>query len=578
MTPIDPQTVVSVPLASEPKGRKLLLAILRYAGFGLVLLLVGYLVLVPLVFLIFRGLTSGDGLALSNIVQAYSVRGAGEMVYNSFAFSLGVAVLATTVGTSLAFVTVRTNAPFKGVLYASSLVPLIIPGILYTISWIFLLSDRVGVINVALRDIGLGFLDINVFSLPGMILVEGLHLSPIVFLLMFAAFKATDPALEESALMSGASVVQVIRRVTLPLVRPAIMASALIMLVRALESFETPALLGIPAGRWVFTSQIFRSLSGYPLRYDNAAIYSLSLVLIAVIGLALVSRVNRRSEAFQTITGKGYRPRPLDLGKWRYPVAATFVLYFLAVVVAPVAMLLYLSLLPFYMAPGVDAMAAFSLENYTGLSSIPTVGRSIKNSIVLSVSSATFLMFFMAVVSWITVKSKMRGRRILDSVTTYPLAYPGLVLGASLIFVYLRSPIPVYGTLWILLIVYVTKYMPYAQRYASNSIGQIGADLEESAHMSGASWWSTFRRIVLPLMAPGMVAGWVYVMVVSIRELSASILLYRQGTEVFSVLIWELWEAGQTSELAAVGVLLVLGLTVMAGIAYKLGANIGIKE
>lgn len=552
--------------------------LVRYVVMAVVIILVAYLVLVPLVFLIWRGLTSGDGLSIANIVNAYTVEGTGGMVFNSFAFATGTALLATVVGSALAFVTVRTNAPWKSMIYAASLIPLIIPGILYTISWIFLLSERVGVLNNALRAIGLGFFTVDVFSLTGMMIVEGLHLSPIVFLLMYAAFKATDPSLEESALMSGASVPKVIRRVTLPLVRPALAASLLVMFVRALESFETPALLGIPAGKWVFTSQIYRSLNTFPLRYDSAAIYSLTLVAITAIGLWIVTQVNRQGERFQTITGKGFRPRPLDLGRWRWPVAGMFLVYFVVVVVAPVALLVYISLLPFYMAPSVDAFQLMSLDNYREMFELPTVVRSLKNSLILAVSSATFLMLFMAVVAWIVVKSKMRGSRILDSMTAYPLAYPGLVLGVALIFVYLRAPLPIYGTLWILFIVYVTKYMPYGMRYAANSIGQISAELEESAHMSGATWRSTFRRIILPLMAPGLIAGWVYVVVVSVRELSASILLYRQGTEVFSVLIWELWEAGQTTQLAAVGVTLVVGLTVLVGIAYKVGANIGIRE
>lgn len=567
----------AVPAALARRGR-LSTQILKYVGLTVVIGLTVYLVLVPLVFLVWRGISSGDGITFSNIGQAYSVRGTGSMVVNSILFSVGTALLATVVGSALAFVSVRTNAPFKGILYASSLVPLIIPGILYTISWIFLLSDKFGFFNVALQNVGLGFLSVDVFSLPGMIIVEGLHLSPIVFLLMFAAFKATDPALEESAMMSGASVPQVIRRITMPLVRPALLASLLVMLVRGLESFETPALLGIPAGKWVFTSQIFRALSTYPIRYDNAAIYSITLIGITVVGLYFVSRANRQTSRFETITGKGFRPRPLDLGVWRWPVSIAFVLYFLVVVIAPLATLAYLSFLPFFIPPGAEAFSRFSLDNYTAMLELPTVVRSIRNSVILSVGSATFLMLFMAIVAWIVVKSKMRGRNTLDSITTYPLAYPGLVLGVSLIFVYLRFPLPIYGTLWILFIVYVTKYMPYAMRYASNSIVQIAGELEESAQMSGASWRSTFRRIILPLMAPGLVAGWVYVVVVSVRELSASILLYRQGTEVFSVLIWELWESGQTTQLAAVGVTLVLGLTVLVGIAYKVGANIGIRE
>ena len=572
------KTALSVLQTPNQGSRRPFGRMLRYLGAAVVVGVTVYLVLVPLVFLVWRGISSGDGFILDNVADAYSIRGTGEMVMNSLLFAVGTALLATVLGASLAFVTVRTNVPFKGVLYAASLVPLIIPGILYTISWIFLLSDRIGWFNSALRAMGLDALVVDVFSLPGVIIVEGLHLSPIAFLLMFAALKATDPALEESALMSGASIPSMIRRITVPLVRPALLASLLLMFVRGLESFETPALLGIPAGRWVFTSQIFRSLNTFPLRYDDAAVYALTLILITAIGLLLVNRSNRRGERFQTITGKGFRPRPLDLGRWRWPVSVAALAYFLIVVVAPVVVLGYLSLLPFYMPPSAEAFASFSLENYATMFDISSVGRAIRNSIVLSIGSATFLMLLMAVVSWITVRSKVKGRHLLDSITAYPLAFPGLVLGLSLIFVYLRAPIPVYGTLWILFIVYVTKYMPYAMRYSSTSITQISSQLEESARMSGATWWSTFRRVILPLMMPGLIAGWAFVVVVSVRELSASILLYRQGTEVFSVVIWELWEAGQTTQLAAVGVTLVVFLTVLVGIAYKVGANIGIRS
>lgn len=550
----------------------------RNGFFAVAITLVAYLVLVPLFFLVYRGLTAGDGLSLANVADAFSVPGTSGMIINSVLFAAGVAVIATVIGSALAFVCARTNAPLKAMMYAASLVPLIIPGILFTIAWIFLLSDRIGILNVALRDLGLGFLTVNVFSLPGMIIVEGLHLSPIVFLLMFASFRATDPAMEESALMSGASLPEVLRRITLPMVRPALLSAALIMVVRGLESFETPALLGIPAGRFVFTSRIFQSLNTFPIRYDHAAIYSLALLLITAAGLIYVQWSTRQQERYQTITGKGFRPRPLDLGRWRWPVAILFGAYFLVVVVLPLAVLLYLSFLPYYIAPGLDAFSQLTLDNYRDMVGLRNVTRSLRNSAILAVGTATFLMVFMAVVAWLSVKSKIRGRQLLDSLTAFPLAIPGLVMAVSLIFVYLRFPLPIYGTLWILFIVYVTRYMPYASRYATTSISQISGELEESAQMSGAGWLDTFRRIVLPLMAPGLLAGWVYVMIVSVRELSSSILLYSQGTEVFSITIWELWEAGQTTTLAAVGVTMVLGLVVLVGIAYKLGANIGVKE
>lgn len=550
---------------------------LQYALFAAVIVAVAYLVLVPLAFMLWRGVTTEAGLSAGAFADAFGFAGARDMLVNSVLFAGGTAALATSTGTVLAYICARTNTPLKPVIYATSVVPLIVPGILFTIAWIYLLSPDIGILNVAARALGLDFLQLSVYSMTGMILVEGLHLSPIVFLLMFAAFRATDPALEESALMSGAGIGSMFFRVTLPLVRPALLAAVLVMVVRGLESFETPALLGIPAGRWVLTSRIFEALNTFPVRYDRAAIYSVTLLAITALGLAYVQHTTRQASRYQTITGKGFRPRPLDLGAWRWPLAAVFVVYFLFVVVAPIAVLLYVALLPFYMPPGAEAFASFSLDGFRTMLDFPAVGRSLRNSALLSVSSATILMLFMSVVAWLVVRSRLWGGRALDTLTAFPLAYPGLVLGVGLLFVYLRVPLPVYGTLWILLIVYVTRYMPYAMRYAASSLSQVGAELEESARMSGAPWFDTFRRILVPLMFPGLLAGWIYVMIVSVRELSASILLYSPGTEVFSVVIWEMWESGRHHTLAAVGVAMVGVLVAAVALAYRLGANVGVR-
>jgi iron(III) transport system permease protein len=544
----------------------------------LIIVVLGYLVLSPLVYLVWRGLTTGDGFGLGNIAAAYNVPGTSEMLLNSFLFAGGSALVSTLTGTALAFFCVRSNAPLKPLLYAASIVPLIVPGILYTISWVYLIGGNVGVIKKIFGLMGMGFLVPDAFSLPGMILIDGLHLSPLVFLLMFAAFKSTDPSLEESAMMSGASVPQTVRRVTLPLVRPALLGAVLIMVVRGLESFETPAVLGMPSGTWVFTSRIYDALHTYPIKYDQASIYSLSLLLITVAGLLLVQYLNRRSERFQTVTGKGFRPRPMDLGAWRWPVSIGFVVYFLIAVVAPLLILLWMSLLPYYQTPGITPLKTITLSNYAELFQTRGVVESIKNSTILALTSATAVMLFTAVISWLVLKSRFRGRRVLELLASFPLAMPGLVLGVALIFIYLRSPLPIYGTLAILFIAYVTRYLPYGMRYSGSSLAQVGAELEESAKMSGATWRDTFRRIVLPLMGPGLVAGWIYVVVVSVRELSSSILLYSQNTRVLSVTIWEFWQNGQTGVLAALGVSMVVVLMALVAVAYKLGAKIGVRE
>jgi iron(III) transport system permease protein len=538
----------------------------------------GYLVLTPLIYLVWRGLTTGEGLSFANIGSAYSVSGSAEMVGNSFAFAFGSAAVSTVSGTALAFFCTRTNAPLKPLLYAASLIPLIVPGILFTISWVFLLSEDIGLINNVLRAVGLDFLVVDAFSLLGMIIIDGMHQAPLVFLLMFAAFRATDPALEESSLMSGATVPQTMRRVTLPLVRPALAGAILISVVRGLESFETPAVLGMPADTWVFTSRIFQALGSYPVRYDTASIYSITLLLLTVTGLLFVQRINRRSERFQTVSGKGFRPRPMDLGAWRWPVSILFGVYFLVVVLLPLLMLIWMSLLPYYQQPGLGALDTVSLQNYSALWDKPGVVSSFKNSAILAIGSATAVMLFMSVVAWLTLKSKIRGRRFLDTLASVPLALPGLVLGVALIFIYLRSPLPIYGTLFILFIAYFTRYMPYGMRYASSSLAQISGELEDSARMSGGTWFDSFRRVIIPLMMPGILAGWVYVMIVSIRELSSSILLYSHNTRVLSVSIWEMWENGDTGELSALGVVMVGALMVLVAVAYKLGARVGVRE
>jgi iron(III) transport system permease protein len=350
------------------------------------------------------------------------------------------------------------------------------------------------------------------------------------------------------------------------------------MVVRGLESFETPAVLGMPSGTWVFTSRIYDALHTYPIKYDQASIYSLSLLLITVAGLLLVQYLNRRSERFQTVTGKGFRPRPMDLGAWRWPVSIGFVVYFLIAVVAPLLILLWMSLLPYYQTPGITPLKTITLSNYAELFQTRGVVESIKNSTILALTSATAVMLFTAVISWLVLKSRFRGRRVLELLASFPLAMPGLVLGVALIFIYLRSPLPIYGTLAILFIAYVTRYLPYGMRYSGSSLAQVGAELEESAKMSGATWRDTFRRIVLPLMGPGLVAGWIYVVVVSVRELSSSILLYSQNTRVLSVTIWEFWQNGQTGVLAALGVSMVVVLMALVAVAYKLGAKIGVRE
>jgi iron(III) transport system permease protein len=547
--------------------------------------LVVYLGVVPLGFLLWQSFLTPQSAAkaaqftLGNYRDAYASAETWILFWNSLKFAAGAAAVAFVVGTLLAWMNERTNTPFKALYFALSVIPLIIPGILFTVAWILLASPKIGLINLALQKLfATDTVFLNAYSLAGMIFVDGLHYSPVAFLLMTAAFRAMDPALEESAIMSGAGVLQVLRRVTLPLAWPAIFATLLILFVRAIESFEVPALLGLPVGIQVFTSAIYEAMHRYPSKTGLACAYAVTLLLITSVGVYGQSRLSSRGSRYATMTGKGFRPRPIDLGAWRYAASAVFLVYFLLIVVLPFAVLLWSSLQPFYAVPSMAALKRLTLEPYRTILDYPGVARSVWNSALLGVGSATLIMLVSSVICWIVVKTRMPGRWLLDNVASLPMVFPGIVLGLAIMVLYLYLPIGVYGTIWIMLIAYITRFMPYGLRYNTTSMLQIHKELEESAAMSGASWTTTFRRVILPLLKPGLVAGWIYIVIVSVRELSSSILLYSPGNEVLSILVWELWENGQYVELSALGVMFILALFVLVLVAQWVGRRFGIRE
>jgi iron(III) transport system permease protein len=574
---VDAPAVAHSPLVGRAAWRRVLSA--RNLVVAAVVAVVAYLALVPLGFLLWQTFVRDGTFTLERFRSAYSSIGLTEMAMNSLVFAAGSSIFAITLGTLLAYLIVRTDVPFKPLMFAASLVPLIIPGILHTIAWIFLASPQIGVLNLHVIQPLTGGRSLNVFSLPGMIVVEGLHLAPLVFLLMVASFRSMDPALEESAIMSGASLRTVFRRVTVPLARPALYAAILIMVVRALESFEVPAILGLNGGVWVFTSRIWQVLKDKPPSYGEAGAYSMSLLLLTSTGIYLHSRLAKRARQFQTVTGKGFRPRPMQLGVWRWPATAMIIAYFVVSVVLPLLILVYASTQRFYSPPTRDTLSHMSLQPYRDVIHADIALTAVKNSVILGLGAATVVMLVMAVAAWIVVRTNLPGRWMVDNLAFLPLAVPGLVLGVGLLFVYLRLPgVHLYNTLWILFIAYLTRYMPYGMRYASTSMFQIGRELEESAMTSGAGWFQSFRRVVLPLLLPGLIAGWIYIMIVSVRELSSTILLYSPGKEVLSILIWEMNQNGEFPQLAALGTMMVGALIVLVTIAYKLGARIGVRE
>jgi iron(III) transport system permease protein len=558
---------------------------LKWVVLGVCVVLVAYLALIPLGFLLWQSFFTPHTAAkpaeftFGNYAAAYSSVQTAKLFVNSLLFAAGTAAFSLIVGTALAWMNERTNTPFKRLFFGLALVPLIIPGILFTISWIMLASPKIGIFNLMLQHwFGTSYVFFNVYTIWGMIWVDGLHYSPMAFLLMTAAFRSMDPALEESAAMSGANLWQVVWRITLALSWPAIFAILLILFVRAIESFEVPALLGMPAGIFVFTSAIYEAIHRYPSQIGLASSYGVTLLLLTSVGVWFQSRLSSSGQRYSTVTGKGFRPRRIDLGRWRYLTAAIFIVYFLLIVAAPLLVLLWSSVQKYYSVPSMAALANLTLDPYRFILGHPTFARAIWNSLLLCLGSATIIMLVTAVICWIVVKTRIPGRWLLDNLASLPIVFPGLVLGLSIMVFYLNVDAGIYGTIWILLIAYITRFMPYGIRYNTASMLQIHKELEESAAMSGASWGATFVRVVLPLLKPGLVAGWIYVAIVSLRELSSSILLYSPGTEVVSIMIWELWENGQYVELSALGVMLIVLLFALVMLAQFAGSRFGVKD
>ena len=552
--------------------------------FAVTLVAVAYLVLPPFFFILSSSLTVETGAEVGAITfQHYlnilaSMDDFGGLIWNSLLFSIGSAVAALLIGTLLAWLAERTNAPCKSIAYISAFIAFGISGIVKVIGWILMLGPEAGMVNVVAENLtGVSPL-FDVFSLSGMIMVEAFVWTPVVFLLMATPFRSMDPTLEEAALAAGSNNWQVFRKVTLPLALPSVLAVLILTFVRSLEAFEIPALIGLPAGIEVLTTKIYLQIrTGLIPRYGEASAYS--VLLIAVVGAVLLiyQRVTSQGHKFSTVTGKGFRPRRIDLGSWRWAGGAVLLLLPLLQIL-PLAALVWSSLLPFVQAPSREALAAISLENYRVAFNDSSIIWAVLNSLIVSVSAATAVVALTFVAAWVVVRTPISKRWVLDQLATLPLVFPGLVMGVAVLKMYLTLPVPVYGTVWIIVLAFMVRYLPYGMRFGHAGLLSIHRELEESSAACGGNWGQTVRKILFPLMLPTLFASWIYVFLITIRELSVALLLYSPGSQVVSVIIWELWENGRIGELAAFSLVFTLGTVLLAALFKQLAQRYSLNE
>jgi iron(III) transport system permease protein len=585
MTLLDDRASDQAPVEPPPRRRRSWrsLAEPRYLTLAVAAIAVGYLALVPVGTMVYASLQTSflggetSSWTLHNYLSTFTSDGFGELVLNSFLYAGITAVVCTVIGFGLAWLVARTNTPAKAFAQLAALVPLIVPGILNTVAWALLLSPERGPLNGVLRALHLPIFDI--FSLPGMVFVQSIHVAPVAFLMGTAAFSSMDSSLEEAAMASGASPLRTFRVITLRMARPAILSAALLMFIQTISTFEVPQLIGVPGHKYVFVSRIYSALQSFPADYGTVGVIGVFVLVIASIGLIISQRLSRKSST-QTITGKGFRAGVQDLGRWRWAGFAVFVLFFLVAVVLPLAMLIWSSLLPGYEPPSLHALKDINFANYGQIFEQPALIDSVRNSVITAVSSGLIVTALSAVVAYITVKTKVVGRGLLDGLATVPIAVPSIVMGVGILYWYLAAPLPVhlYGTLTILIVAFVTISLPYSMRYLVPGMAQISNELEEAATASGASWGQTFRRVFIPLLMPSLLAAFLYTMIVAFREISAAIFLYSSGSEVVSVSIYDLYSNGSYPVVAALGVLMVAFLTILVGAVRLIGRRFGIQS
>ncbi len=534
-----------------------------------VILVLCVLVLYPIGIIVNQSIRNDDGgLSLDWYLLAYSNLRNYQAILNTLVIAAGSALFAIGVGTLLAWAVVRTDMPGRRLVELASIIPFISTPLVGALAWILLASPQTGLINQAWRYLGPTGSVVDIYSIWGIIFVEAVYETPLVFLLVSGALRSMDPTLEEAARSAGAGMVRTALRITLPLVLPAILAGGLLVFILAAEQFAVPAVLGTPGKIRVLTTSIFEAQSVYPARDGLAAALSGILMVIALGGLWLHIRL-LAGRSFVTVKGRSAPTRRVRLGGLRYVLLGICCLYLVLAVVLPLSTIFLSSIRKIWTAE--FHWEQFTLDNYrVVLFSYPAAQRAIVNSLLLAVLGALATILFCALISFLSLRTRYPGHRLLDVLAMIPAGFPGIVLAVGLLHAWISPPLVLYGTIWILYVAYLTRYLPLGVRAVSASLMQIHPELEELAAMSGASWFQTFRHIVLPLLRPGLAAGWALLFVAFTRELSASILLYSPKLEVLSVVIYTMYQEGGFRTLSALTMLQVAIAVVVLVVAKRM--------
>ena len=511
-----------------------------------------YLVGIPLTTTIitaFRGpadflpFEAGAGFTLDNISAVYGSPRLFSVLWDTLLFAGGSVALAFVIGLTLAFLVERTDLPFGNTVFFLVIVPIMMPPLTLALAWILIMGEASGFLNVMIR--GAFFLEgrgpLSIFTLYGMIIVQGLSLSGISFLLMSAALRNMDPSLEDASATSGGKFLATLRRVTLPVLRPHILSAVILMFILSAESLDVPLVLGQGAKREVLATEIYYGLNvpiGLPL-YGEVAALAIHFLLMTYVLFFIYSRLTKHASRFATVTGKGFRPKRWALGRWKYPALGFVGVYTMFQLIMPVLLLVWTSLLGRFAAIDLADIGEFNLRAYRIVLADSRFLPAVRNTLIVAFGSATIITILSSTIAWLVVRGSFRGRRFLDLLASSSIATPSVIAGLTFLIFYLTISrwIPLYGTIWVLILAYSYR-MTVAYRVNVAGLTQINRELEEASFASGGSWISTYRKVVIPLLAPSMMVGFVLIFFLGFRDFTLALLVGSADNTVLSVLVW----------------------------------------
>jgi iron(III) transport system permease protein len=554
----------------------------RWLPVALQLAVLTVIVLCPMYFIVMGAFTDNaereslfdfGNFTLDNF-SVFGSTTARSALMSSAAVGVGASVVALAIGCLLAFLAARTDVPGRKLVYGIGIAPLFLPALVGALAWALLAGPATGYLNLALNAVGLPNL-IDIYSFAGMIFVLGLYYAPYPFLMVHSALSLMNPDLEDAASLHGAKLSQVLRNVTFPLVMPAVIGSGILVFALTVENFPVAQVIGVPGGVDTLPTLIYRLMNASPARSNDAAAVAVVLTVLLVVVIALQQKAMNRKD-YTTVTGKGVRARLVPLRGWRIPAAAFAWLYFALAVLLPVAALVLAALQTSPYVANIGQLlrpGGLSLWGMGETLQSNDFHQVVINSVIVGVATAAIGTALCFALAYTRYRTKAPGRKLLEYVAMLPLAVPAIVLGLGLLWTWLALPIPIYGTLAVLVIAFVAVFLPQGYRGVSASIVQLDKDLEDSAVMLGARRHRAITFVTAPLLRVGLSSTFLLLMMLSMRELTAALFLFTSDTRLLSIAIFDAYDNGSFQSAAELSLLYCVVIAVLAVLARRFGSK-----